>query len=460
MACNAGSIQETEGTSAERKPSAPSPQASPTGTAEGGGDAAQVADLPATVLAVLTRVAPTPAPTVNVEATVAAEVARATPPAPSPSPAPPAANPSLSDIIGNIENGLVQIITPNASGSGFAVSNDGLIITNAHVVEDHEFVTVRTVSGWSYAGMVRGKDDEVDLAVVKVASLGHIRAMPLGDVSKIRPGDSVIAMGFPLSDQLGDGYTVTTGIVSSLRKVGSTERIQTDAAVNIGSSGGPLINSAGEVIGVNTITFREYAGISLAISVEEVKKHLEVLAARQDALPDQQEAVAHADVEFEDYHNETCHYSLRVPSEWMVTAEEARCQMSLGRYKENDRVGIVNIWEYPLHEGETLDDFSAWWNESLAERSGRWNNFTKISSGKSTVERDGHQQDIYEVKYRWQETQDHCVSFGADTIVVSNFQPIALVFSASLCDFMPPPVVEEIAAMNFQVWAPQEKSPR
>ena len=159
-------------------------------------------------------------------------------------------------------------------------------------------------------------------------------------------------------------------------------------------------------------------------------------------------------MDFEDYHNEACHYSLRVPSGWMVTGEEAECRVALGRYRENDRVGAVNVWEYELNEGETLDDFSAWWSESLVERASRWNTFTRISSGKDTVERDGPQQDAFVIKYRWQESLDRCVSFATDTIMVSNHRPIVLVFSASLCDFMPPSVIEEIAAMDFEVWAP------
>ena len=425
------------------------------GTTGDSADTAQTVDVPATVQAVLTRVAPTPAPAIDVQATVVAELALTFPP-PTPLPSPGAFTPdsSLSDIVESLENGLVQIVTPNASGSGFAISNDGLIITNAHVVEEHEFVTVRSVSGWSFVGMVRGKDDDLDLAVVKIPSLGQVQAMPLGDASGIRTGDTVIAMGFPLSDQLGDGYTVTTGIVSSLRKVGSTERIQTDAAVNSGSSGGPLINSAGQVIGVNTTTFRDYEGISFAISIDEVKTHLAVLSAGQDPLFTGQDALAHDSAQFEDYDNEACHYSLQVPSAWKVISEDAGCRISLGRYNDDDRVGVVNVWEYPLNEGETLDDFSAWWNDSLAERAGNWNNFTRISSGKSTVERDGHQQDTFVIKYRWQETGNHCTSFATDTIAISNYQPIALVFSASLCDFMPPSVLEEIAAMNFEAWGP------
>ncbi len=372
----------------------------------------------ATVSAVLTRVAPSPTPSLH-----------------------------LPDIVESVEDGLVQIITPSASGSGFAVSNDGLIITNAHVVEEHELVTVRSVSGWSYAGVVRGKDDEIDLAVIKIETPGEIQAMPLGDASEIRHGDPVIAMGFPLTDHLGEGYTVTTGIISSLRTVDETERIQTDAAVNPGSSGGPLINRDGEVIGVNTVTFQEYAGISFAISISEVKNYLGALADWQDAL-------ARPGVEFEEYHNEACHYSFRIPSEWMVTSEEDGCRISLGRYRDDDQVGTVNVWEYPLREGETLDDFSAWWNNSLAERAGNWNDFYRISSEKSTIESDGHEQDSSVIKYRWQETAGHCVSFAADTIVVSNYRPIALVFNTNLCDFVPPQVNEEIAAMNFTAWPP------
>ncbi len=405
-------------------------------------------DVQATVLAVLTRVAPTPVPTPTVRprTTVTPEGDLVSLPATAQSPG-TTAGLSLPDVIESVENGLVQIITPDATGSGFAVSNDGLIITNAHVVEEHELITVRSVNGWSYVGRVRGKDDNLDLAVVKIAGLGQVRAIPLGDASEIRPGDPVIAMGFQLSDQLGDSYTVTTGVVSSLRKVGATERIQTDAAVNAGSSGGPLINSAGEVIGVNTVTFQEYAGISFAISIAEVKKHLEILSVGQDTE-------THASVDLEEYENEACHYSLRMPSEWKITGGEGGCRISLGRYDENDQVGVVNVWDYPLNDGETLGDFSAWWSDSLAKRAGAWSNFTQISSEKSVVERDGHQQESFVIKYRWQQTVDNCISFATDTIMISNHQPVALVFSVSLCDFVPPSVIEEIASMDFEVWAP------
>ena len=269
--CSVENSREAEAPPASRPvPPGDAPARSPASAGTAGNQVEPV-NVPATVSAVLTRTAPTPAPTPNVEATVVAAMTRLAPTGPPPE----APGDSVSDIVENIEDGLVQIITPSSSGSGFAVSNDGLIVTNAHLVEEHDTVTVRSVNGWSYTGAVRGKDEDLDLAVVKVATLGDIKAMPLGEASRLRIGDTVIALGFPLSDQLGDGYTVTTGVVSSRRLVGLSTRIQTDAAINVGSSGGPLVNRAGEVIGVNSATYEDYEGISLAISIDDVKDNLE-----------------------------------------------------------------------------------------------------------------------------------------------------------------------------------------
>ena len=376
----------------------------------------------------------------DVSATVSAVLTRVPRPTPTP-------EPSASDIVAGLVDGLVQIVTPDTRGSGFVISNDGLIVTNAHLLEDHDFVTVRSVDGWSYAGMVMGKDEGLDLAVVKVTSQGGIRAMPLGDESKVRPGDPVIAMGFPLSDRLGKGYTITTGVVSSLRGGGPADLVQTDAAINPGSSGGPLVNSAGQVIGVNTSTFREYASVSFAISIGEVKDNLLILAAGQDAL-------FRADGEFENYKSQACQYSLRAPSEWTKTGEGAGCQLDLERYDGDDLVGTVYIRDYPLNHGETLDEFSAWWSEALMERAGAWSNFDYIYSGKSTVERNGGQQQERLINYRWQETEEHCGSFATDKIVVASQQRIALVFHVSICDFMPPSALHEIADMEFYVSGP------
>ena len=422
---------------------------SPTNRRAVGSQPQAVVNVPATVSAVLTRVAPTPQATADVPATVIAELTRvATPSTQEPErPSPTANEPSFSDLVQELEGGLVQILTPTASGSGFAVSDDGLIITNAHLVEDHAFVSVRSVNGNSYGGVVRGKDKDLDLAVVKIHSLGNIKAMPLGDASEIRTGDPVFAMGFPLREQLGDDYTVTTGIVSSLRSSGAVARIQTDAAINVGSSGGPLVNSAGEVIGVNTATFREHMGISLAISIQEVKDNLRALTAGQNAL-------VQAEADLQDYHNQECQYLLRAPSEWQDTGQGAGCVISLAKYQEDVQVGAIQVWDYRLEDWETLDDFSAWWEDTLAERAGDWQDFTHIYSGKSTADIDGIRQEQYEIQYSWQETAKHCVSFTTDTIALNHELRRALIFSSSVCEFVSAPEFHAAASATITVAGP------
>ena len=101
-----------------------------------------------------------------------------------------------------------------------------------------------------------------------------------------------------------------------------------------------------------------------------------------------------------------------------------------------------------------LDDFSDWWSDTLAERGSGRKSFTHIHSEESTVERDGNRQDQYVIRCHWQETEKHRVSFAADRIVVPDHQRVALVFSTSVCDFMPPELFDEIAGMEFEVWAP------
>ena len=224
-------------------------------------------------------------------------------------------------------------------------------------------------------------------------------------------------------------------------------RIQTDAAINVGSSGGPLVNGAGEVIGVNTATLEDYEGISFAVSIDDLRDNLNSLAAEHNAL-------ARLGGEFRAYYNEDCQYSLRVPSEWRNAGERDRCRISLERYEGDDPVGAVHVWDYPLRDGETLDDFSVWWYENLVKRGSDWESFAIINSEKSTAGRNGDRQDQYVIKYQWQESAKHCATFTSDLITVSANQGTALIFSTSMCDFTPPSVSEEIAGMKFDVRAP------
>jgi S1-C subfamily serine protease len=161
-------------------------------------------------------------------------------------------------------------------GSGFIVDATGTILTNAHVVNRADRVTVRLKDGRDLEGRVAGVDTVTDLAVIKVNTNGRdLPVAPLGDSETVQVGDWAIAVGNPL----GLDNTVTLGIVSTLNRssaqVGIPDKrldfIQTDAAINPGNSGGPLLNARGEVIGVNTAIRADANGIGFAIPINTVK---------------------------------------------------------------------------------------------------------------------------------------------------------------------------------------------
>ena len=203
---------------------------------------------------------------------------------------------SVGQVYRDAYRGVVEITvstnqaTPNgnqqatAQGSGFVIDSDGHIVTNEHVVDKSTSVSVRFWNGNSYKASVVGTDPSTDLAVIKVdAPSSMLHPLSFGDSNQLQVGDSVVAIGSPF----GLEETVTSGIVSALHRQMQApnsftinDSIQTDAAINHGNSGGPLLNINGDVIGVNSqirSDSGDNAGVGFAIPSNTVKSIAETL---------------------------------------------------------------------------------------------------------------------------------------------------------------------------------------
>lgn len=201
---------------------------------------------------------------------------------------------SLADLFEKSDDGVVKVSvrksvelpTGRSLGSGIVYDISGHIITNNHVVEDSQKTTVTFLDGTSYNAKVIGTDPYTDLAVIKVdVNPSLLHPLPIGDSSTLRVGDQVAAIGNPF----GLSGSMTSGIVSQLGRLLSTpgtasfsipDVIQTDAAVNPGNSGGPLLNMKGQVIGINTAIQSgtgEFAGIGFAVPSNTVSKIVPIL---------------------------------------------------------------------------------------------------------------------------------------------------------------------------------------
>lgn len=186
---------------------------------------------------------------------------------------------AITRVVDAVAPSVVKLTATNArggrahaagTGSGFVFSAEGLVLTNAHVVSGAGSVQVALQDGRTCTGSVVGTDEDTDLALVKISATG-LAAVPLGTSRGLRQGQLVVAIGNPLGFQ----YSVTAGVVSaigrSLRARNGrlmTGLIQTDAALNPGNSGGPLVDSIGRVIGVNTAVILPAQGISFAVGAD------------------------------------------------------------------------------------------------------------------------------------------------------------------------------------------------
>ena len=161
------------------------------------------------------------------------------------------------------------------TGSGFIIKSDGLVLTNAHVVNGADTVTVTLRDGRNFTGQVLGQDELTDVAVVKIQA-SNLPTVSVGNSEQLRPGEWAIAIGNPL----GLDNTVTAGIISATGRsssdVGVPDKrigfIQTDAAINPGNSGGPLLNQQGQVVGMNTAIIGGAQGLGFAIPINRAQQ--------------------------------------------------------------------------------------------------------------------------------------------------------------------------------------------
>ena len=178
---------------------------------------------------------------------------------------------SLRDLRPFRRGGPSDFDTPNpgGSGSGFIIDREGYILTNHHVIESAQRITVTLADGRSFRGEVVGADPAIDVALLKISGAQDLPEAPLGNSDDLRVGEWVCAIGNPL----GYVHSVTVGVVSFIgRKLFDAsldDYIQTDAAINFGNSGGPLINSRGQVIGINAAVSSRTSSIGFAVPINQ-----------------------------------------------------------------------------------------------------------------------------------------------------------------------------------------------
>lgn len=183
-------------------------------------------------------------------------------------------DPVLRRFFGLDESARPRQRTVRGTGSGFIINSTGQILTNAHVVNGADTVSVKLKDGRTFEGEVLGEDPVTDVAVIKIPA-ADLPSVAIGNSDVLQPGESVIAIGNPL----GLDNTVTAGIISATDRSGSdigvadkrVGFIQTDTAINPGNSGGPLLNARGEVIGMNTAIISGAQGLGFAIPMNTVQ---------------------------------------------------------------------------------------------------------------------------------------------------------------------------------------------
>lgn len=196
--------------------------------------------------------------------------------------------PTAAEIVDAVRPAVVQIFSGGSTGSGVVIRREAgavYVVTNNHVLTSFSAPTIGLDDGRRLTGQVIGRNIVHDLAVIRISG-GDLEPAPLGSSKELRLGEEVIALGYPVISGIDSSLTVTRGVVSAFVTdlADGSELIQTDAPINKGNSGGPLVNLRGEVVGINTSVVRqdkgfEVEGVSLAIAIDFALPIIEAIIA-------------------------------------------------------------------------------------------------------------------------------------------------------------------------------------
>lgn len=192
---------------------------------------------------------------------------------PTTTPPPPLAPPgSIEEMVDRVMPAVVLVETTVGRGSGFYVSHDTLI-TNVHVVENDSYVTLKRSDGSTVSARVDKKAPAYDIAILKVSSPSPNQVVvPMGSAQALKPGQEIIVIGSALGTLQN---SVSRGIVSGLRTAGGATLVQTDAAVNHGNSGGPMLDRNGNVIGITTMGYKDAEGLNFGVAIDHARELME-----------------------------------------------------------------------------------------------------------------------------------------------------------------------------------------
>ena len=338
---------------------------------------------------------------------------------------------SIAQVGQLVRPALVQVSYPNlergstSGGSGFIVRSDGLVVTNRHVVDDRETMTVRleTAEGelLEFVGRVLGRGILTDLAAIQLSSNRTFSTVPLGDSDSLGVGDPVFSMGYPTLDYLGPDPTLNDGIVSAPERTWEDTRfVQHNADITGGNSGGPLLDRFGRVVGVNTYGLADsrgnVAGFYLAVASNEIRDRLATYEA--------------GGPEFATYRNLRWDYgySIDIPKGWYILDESNEGltrQFSLFEAYGEERSSVLRTFRFsspfPDQDAALGGLTGFFWNRylDLVAEGNEWVHLEKISA--RPVEIAG--QVFFRVEYRSREAEDECMRSHIALVSVSSSYP-------------------------------------